>query len=701
MKMARRRNAPAWIVAATIFAALLPFCTRAMASPGGGADEALLSNKAGGENWAGFGRTYNEQHYSPLDQINVGNAKRLGLAWYADLDVPYSVSAPLEIDGVLYVAVGYTIVHAFDAVTGKLLWQYDPEVAEVGGERVRAPTWGTHGLAYWQGKLYVGTKDGRLIALDAKTGKPVWSVMTFDPGVTGSLSGPPTIFKNKVVIGFSGDVGAPRGYVTAFDAATGKRLWRFYTVPGNPAEGFENKAMEMAAKTWTGEWWKLGGGGTVWNSITYDADLNRLYIGTGNGNPWNRKARSPGGGDNLFVASIVALDADSGEYLWHYQTTPGDTWDFDSTTDIELATLKIRDKPQKVILHASKNGFFYVIDRESGQLISAEKFTKVTWAERIDLATGRPVEAPNARYDNGETSVYPSPAGAHSWLPMSYNPGTGLVYLPTIELPGYFNDKQVDFKTWKAVPGVHGSTALSAADQAGPPDAGSSTLVAWDPVAQKPRWAVSLPGFWNGGTVTTAGNLVFQGRTDGAFAAYDARTGDQVWSMPVGAPVTAPPITYSVHGKQYVTVLTGIAGGGTAVPTATLKFGWDYRTYPRQVLTFVLDGTAMPTPRPPFAKVTAVDDPAFKPDPALAERGMEIFNDLSCLACHGSAAVSGGAGPDLRASAIPLDPDAFRDVVRGGLLKKAGMPQWADMSDADLEALRQYIRTKAAMLRQN
>jgi quinohemoprotein ethanol dehydrogenase len=653
-----------------------------------------------GENWPGFGRTYDAQHYSPLQQIDKQSVKKLGLVWSADLNVPYSVSAPLAVDGTLYVAVGYTIVQAFQAATGKPLWRYDPKVAEVGGERVRAPTWGTHGLAYWHGRLFVGTKDGRLISLDARTGKPLWSVMTLDPDVTGSLSGPPVIYKDKVIIGFSGDVGTPRGYVTSFDAATGRRLWRFYTVPGDPAKGFENPAMAMAAKTWTGEWWKFGGGGTVWNAITYDAESNRLYIGTGNGNPWNRKVRSPGGGDNLFVASVVALDADTGAYIWHYQTSPGDTWDFDSANDIELATLQLDGKPRKVILHAAKNGFFYVIDRETGRLISAEKFAKASWADHIDLATGRPVETPNARYQSGEETVYAGPVGAHSWLPMSFNPGTGLVYIPAIELAGYYNDKLIDPTTWKPAQGVHGSTALSLSNGSAPPDAGSSSLVAWDPVAQKPRWVVPLPGFWNGGTLTTAGNLVFQGRTDGSFVAYDAVDGAVLWSMTVGAPVTAPPITYRAQGKQYVTVLTGIAGGGTAGTTATLKMGWDFRTYRRQVLTFALGGEAQPSTRPPFVKVTAVADPGFEPDESLASRGLAIFADLSCLACHGSGAVSGGAAPDLRASSIPLDREAFRAVVRDGALKDSGMPQWADMSEADLDALRQYIRTQTATLRQ-
>ena len=304
-------------------------------------DDAALKDEADGRNWAAYGRTFSEGHYSPLSEINRETVSRLNLAWTLDLDVTNNLSTPLAVDGVIYMASGYSFVHAVDVKTGKLLWRYDPEVAKAAGAKLRTG-WGIRGLSFWKGRLFVGTHDGRLISIDAKTGKPVWSVQTIDTNDGSFVSGPPRVFNDKVIIGFGGgDFGAVRGYVTAYDTATGKQLWRWFTVPGDPAKGFENKAMEMAAKTWTGEWWKYGGGGTVWNAMTYDPEFNRVYLGTGNGGPWNWKIRSPQGGDNLFLCSVVALNADTGEYVWHYQTTPGDSWDYNSAMDMTLATLNI------------------------------------------------------------------------------------------------------------------------------------------------------------------------------------------------------------------------------------------------------------------------------------------------------------------------------------------------------------------------
>ena len=368
----------------------------------------LIADELDGRNWAAYGRTYSEHHASPLRQIDRRNVEELGLAWSLDLlGVTNGATVPLAIDGIIYLTVGQSIVHAVDARTGRLLWRHDPEVTKVAKRKLRI-TWGPRGIGYWEGKIYVGTTDGRLIALDARDGRQVWSTQTVDPDNELTITGPPRLFNGKVIIGNAGsEFGANRGYVTAYDAGTGKQLWRFWIVPGDPAEGFENAAMEMAAKTWTGDWWKFGGGGQAWNAMTYDPAYNRVYIGTGNGSPWNRKVRSPGGGDNLFLCSIVALDADTGEYVWHYQTTPGETWDYNSSMDITLATITIDGRPRPVILHAPKNGFFYVIDRETGKVLSAEKFGKVTWAERIDLATGRPVEVPGARYEEATALVWP------------------------------------------------------------------------------------------------------------------------------------------------------------------------------------------------------------------------------------------------------------------------------------------------------
>jgi quinohemoprotein ethanol dehydrogenase len=659
-------------------------------------DNAALANETSGVNWAAYGRTFSEQRYSPLRQINAGNIARLGLVWSLDLaDVNFATSAPLEVDGVIYFSPGLSEVRAVDARSGKPLWRYDPEVAKVAPQKLRAG-WGSRGLAFWKGKVYIGTRDGRLIALNAKTGKPVWSVMTVEPDDHRYISGAPRVFNGKLIIGHGGaDFGAVRGYVTTYDAETGKQLWRFYTVPGDPAKGFESKAMAMAAKTWTGEWWKHGGGGTVWNAMTYDPKYNRIYLGTGNGAPWNQKIRSPGGGDNLFLCSIVALDADTGEYVWHYQVNPGETWDYNAAMDIVLADLQIDGKPRSVILHAPKNGFFYVIDRSSGKPISAEKFGKVTWAERIDLATGRPVETANARFPAGETLIWPGAGGAHNWLPMSFNPDTGLVYIPAIEMPGYYNDKGIDTVNWKQPKDFGYSTGLNETNVDTPMNIGRSFLLAWDPVQQKAMWTVPTSGLVGGGTITTAGNLVFQGQMDGRFAAYAADSGKQLWSFNAANGVLAPPITFSVGGKQYVSVLTGVGGMASMVGSPHAQYGWQARFHTRRLLTFALDGTARIKGSEPPAIAVAVDDPQFKVDATMAEQGKALFETKACIACHGLGAVASGGAPDLRASQMALSPPAFEQVVRGGILVSKGMPRYAELSDAEMNALLHYLRARA------
>jgi quinohemoprotein ethanol dehydrogenase len=655
-----------------------------------------------GDNWAGFGRTYDEQHYSPLADINSGNISRLGLVWSVDIPgLSLAVSTPLEVDGVVYFAVGYSVVRALDAATGRLLWTYDPHVAAVAGEKLRA-AWGIRGLGFWRDRVIVGTHDGRLIAIESKTGRLIWSVMTTGMHDKRYITGPPLVFKDKVLIGHAGaDVGPVRGYVTAYDAATGRRRWRFYTVPGDPSKGFESEAMRIAARTWTGEWWKFGGGGTAWNAMTYDQDLDRVYIGTGNGAPWNQRIRSPGGGDNLFLCSIVALDADSGRYVWHYQINPGEMWDYTATMDIELATLQIDGKPRRVLMEAPKNGFFYVIDRDDGKLISAEKIAKVNWAERIDLQTGRPVETPNARYVNGPFLLWPGGGGAHSWQPMSFNAGTGLVYIPAMEIPGLYSDAGVDRAHWSFAPGMVPNLGIRM-ELGGdvPKDAGSSSLLAWDPVKQQAAWRIELPGIWNGGTASTAGNLVFQGRADGKFVAYAADTGKQLWSFDAQAGIVGAPITYRLNGRQYVSVLAGYGASGASFGTLAAQFGWDGRTQRRRVLTFALDGS-LELPHPPaLHRAVAVEDPNFVADPAVEQRGGVIYGD-HCFICHGAGVVAGGNAPDLRESPAIVRSEAFAAIVKNGALLERGMPRFAELSRAQLEDLRGYLRLQAKMLRSN
>jgi quinohemoprotein ethanol dehydrogenase len=675
--------------------ALLFTMAAAVVAASGTVDNAALNDEADGRNWAAYGRTFSESHYSPLTEINRETVSRLNLAWTLDLDVTNPISTPLAVDGVLYVAAGYSLVHAVDAKTGKLLWRYDPEVAKVAGKKLRTG-WGIRGLAYWKGRVYVGTHDGRLLALDAKKGTLDWSVQTLDPNDGTFISGPPRVFNDKVIIGFGGaDFGPVRGYVTAYDTATGKQLWRWWTVPGDPAKGFENEAMEMAAKTWTGEWWKYGGGGTVWNAMTYDPELNRIYLGTGNGGPWNWKIRSPAGGDNLFLSSVVALDADTAKYVWHYQTTPGDSWDYDSAMDMTLATLDIGGAPRKVILHAPKNGFFYVIDRTNGKLISAEKLGKVTWAEKVDLATGRPVVAPGARYENGPATLWPSFQGVHNLYPQSFSPKTRLVYVPTIEMPAPFGG-EVDVKDWHPLPSSIQYTGFPTTDGDVPADAGKSFLVAWDPVKQRASWQQPTPGPHNGGTLATAGDLVFQGQADGYVMAYDAATGRRLWQFYVGTAALGTPITYQVGKQQQLTILAGpLHGAAGATGSSAARFGWDSRLHPRRLLTFVLDGKAKLPPTPPPTFAAPLDGTDMQVDEALVREGVQQWS--RCRSCHAPGAVAGGTAPDLRASQIPLNAAGLASTVRTGI-EARGMPRFAELTDHELEALRHYIRYRARLV---
>ncbi|MCK5443076.1 MAG: PQQ-binding-like beta-propeller repeat protein, partial [Maribacter sp.] len=488
--------------------------------------------------------------------------------------------------------------------------------------------------------------------------------------------------------------GPTRGWVTAYDSDTGKEAWKFHIVPGNPADGFENEAMKMAAETWTGEWWKHGGGGNVWHGFTYDADLNVLYIGTGNGSPWNRKIRSPEGGDNLFLSSIVALKPDTGEYLWHYQTTPGESWDYNSNMDIVLADLTIDGKEVKALLHAPKNGFFYVINRETGKLISAEPYTETSWASHIDMKTGRPVEIEGARYENKPAYIIPNAWGAHNWHAMSFNPNTGLVYIPAMHQGANYSDEGYDLKTWQAVEFVGGmGVDATFADK---PEEYPGSLIAWDPIKQKAVWTIQQTHMHNAGTLTTAGNLLFQGRPDGKLLAYNAETGQILWTFDTGLGIAAPPITYKINGKQYISLLVGWGGGFAALGIFdAANLGWAYRKQTRRLITFSLEGTAdMPKSEPPHVPIP-LDDPDFSVDDTLASIGEVKYAE--CRQCHGYAIISGGMAPDLRASSIPMDITSFTAVVRGGAKVAMGMPAQPNITDEQLVGLQHYIRKTARL----
>lgn len=675
-----------WSKASRVFSAAMLMALLAVSGLSACGPRAISNDN--GNDWPSYGGDYTENHFSPLTEINDQNVEQLGLAWFHDIDVlPSTYSAPIAVDGVLYFASGFSVIQALNAITGEVLWRYDPQATEVAGERMRS-AWGIRGIAYWEGKVFTGTVDGRLIAIDARTGRELWSVMTLEEGDGRYISGPPQVFNGKVVIGHGGGDFAPvRGYVTAYDANTGRQVWRFYTVPGNPADGFENDAMRMAAETWTGEWWRYGGGGTVWHAMAYDPRYNRLYIGTGNGAPWNQKIRSPEGGDNLFLCSIVALDADTGEYVWHYQVNPGETWDYNAAMDIELADLQIEGRTRHVILHAPKNGFFYVIDREDGRLISAEPFAQnITWAERIDRETGRPVEVPAARFPNGEPFiVFPSPVGAHSAEAMSFSRQTGLVYIPAIEQGRIYVDAP-DLANWSFTPGqvINNGIGPPPPNLTVPP--GSNRLLAWDPIAQREAWSVPLQGAKNGSIMSTAGNLVFQGTVTGHLTAYAADTGRQVWSFDAHNGILAQPISYMAGGRQYITVLSGWRMTGTS----GAGLDWDYRTQHRRVLTFAIGGTAQ-LPADDITPAPFADEASFRIDTARAQQGAAIFG-RRCALCHGGSLVAGGAAPDLRRSFIPLDNASLTAVLHEGVLRQNGMPQFAELTAEEIVSLQHYIR---------
>jgi quinohemoprotein ethanol dehydrogenase len=678
------RDSSTWVAALIVLGLVLPglawVSPNAYARGTGGADP---------QNWAGHNGGADEDAYSALGRINRSNVRKLGLAWSLDLPGEQSLEAtPIAVNGVLYFTGSHCAVYAVDAVGGKLLWKFDPQVWKHNPSKLTFIFGANRGAAYADGRVFSAAIDGRLFALDAKSGSLLWSVQTVPEQGLKTITGAPRTFNGKVIVGNAGADSGERGYVTAYDAATGAQLWRFYTTPGSPEENKGDPVMERAAATWSGAYWKTGTGGGVWDSITFDQSLNRIYLGTGNAGPYDPAERSPGNGDNLYTASIVALDADTGKYVWHYQINPRDAWDFDTTQQMSLAELTIGGVRHKVLMQAPKNGFFYVLDRQTGQLISAEKLGKVTWADRIDLTSGRPVEAMGVRYENGDSIVWPSPVGAHSWHSMSFSPKTGLVYIPTMQV-GVLLHKGVP------LPGVFSIGGLSMSSYQADKQDGKGSLVAWDPVAQKARWRVVLPTLWNGGTLATAGDLVFEGTGDGYFTAYDGSSGTSLWRFNAGLGIIGAPISYSVRGRQYVSILVGY-GGATAIWGELMPHGWKYGAQPRRLLTFSLDGKAvLPPTAPPDFSVKALDDPSLKVNPVDAAIGQAMFN-LICAACHGLNLHSvGSPGPDLRESAIALSEQGVWAVVHEGTLLERGMPQYATLGPEQVHQIYMYVRAGA------
>ena len=671
----------------------------ALAAPAPVDSKRLLAADQDGANWLSHGRTYSEQRFSPLTKVSDKNVNQLGLAWQFKYELDRVVEAtPVVVDGVLYTTGAYSMVYALDATNGKLLWKYDPKVYR-GIQSNGCCDAANRGVAVWEGKVYIGVYDGRLEALNAKTGKKVWSVDTIvDHERNYTITGAPRIVKGKVIIGNGGAELGARGYFSAYDAKTGKLVWRFFTVPGDPAKGDESETVSMIRKTWHGDqYWIQGGGGTAWNAMAYDAELDLLYVGTGNGATWNYGLRSEGKGDNLFLSSIVAVKPDTGKYVWHYQTTPGDSWDYTATQDIIVATLPIDGKPRKVVMQAPKNGFFYVIDAATGQFISAEKFGSiVTWAKGVDKTTGRPIfdaEAGDYWTEGKGKLVFPGSQGAHNWQPMSFNPTTGLVYIPQHTTAEFYNPLKVAPKPVKGkfnlgieVPVV--PEAMAERDKL----AGLFTgkLQAWDPVQQKEVWSVPYPMMNNGGTMTTAGNLVFQGTSFGELNAYAADSGKRLWQQHVSSAVIAGPMTYAVKGEQYVAFNVGIGG---AFP---LAFGVVAERAPvvpdSRLFVFKLGGTqAMPEIKKRV--VTTPNPPPQTASPEDVQAGSAIFG-LNCAVCHGLGAYSGHALPDLRLL-TPEKHDQFQSIIYGAR-GHLGMPPFGGrLEPAEIEKVRAYLIKRA------
>lgn len=648
--------------------------------------------------WMSHGRTYDEQRFSPLNQITTENVKDLGLSWFVDLDTYRGQEAtPLVVDGTLYVSTAWSKVKAYRAATGEEIWKYDPQVPGAWAVNACCDVV-NRGVAVWEGKVFVGTLDGRLVALDAATGTEIWDVNTIDQKKPYTITGAPRVVKGNVLIGNGGAELGVRGYISAYDAATGKLNWRFYTVPGNPADGFESPTMEMASKTWNGEWWALGGGGTVWDSMAYDPQLDLLYVGVGNGSPWNHTYRSQGKGDNLFLASIVALDPDDGSYVWHYQSSPGETWDHTATQQIVLADLDIDGSKRRVVMQAPKNGFFYVLDAKTGALISAKNFTAVSWATGIDMKTGRPIENPEARY-NQTGKLFRSlqnPNGAHTWHSMSYSPMTGLVYIPIHQSNFvYGHDAAFKPRTMTTNVGVDFSGNAPADAKAAEIALASAQgrLIAWNPVTQMEVWRLERAGPANGGALSTAGGLVFQGTGSGEFTAIDAKTGHQLWSSPTQTGVLAAPISYEIDGKQFVAIMVGSGGSwGMIGGDANIK-GNNLPNISR-LLVYTTGGTATLPPAPPRPERKLSPPPATAPAKTVSAGA--VLYAVHCGNCHGAGTVSLGILPDLRYTAALNSDAAWRNIVLGGALQESGMASFASVLDNEAaDSIRAFVIAQA------
>jgi quinohemoprotein ethanol dehydrogenase len=665
--------------------------------PYGRVDQArVVAANSEPQNWFTTGRTFSEDRFSPLDQINTGNVQQLGFVWQYDLQTERGLEAtPVVVDGVLFASSNWSKVYALDARTGRELWAFDPQVP---GEWARNACCDVvnRGVAVWNGKVYVGTLDGRLIALDANTGKELWSQDTLiDRSRSYTITGAPRIAGGKVIIGNGGAEMGVRGYITAYAVDSGAQAWRFFTVPGDPKLPFEHPELEAAAKTWDpNSRWESGGGGTAWDSMAYDPELDLLYVGTGNASPFPQSVRSPTGGDNLYLSSILAIHPDSGRLAWHYQTTPGESWDYTAVQNIILTDLQIGGATRKVLVQAPKNGFFYVLDRATGELLSAEKYVDVNWASQVDLKTGRPVLTGQGDYSKGPKHVAPGPFGGHNWQPMAFSPKTGLVYIPTLDRTAYYaadpDYKYIPRRSFNM--GRAGVKEYETQVRDGAQMTRKGALKAWDPIAQREVWRIDYPWFYNGGLLATAGNLVFQGTTDGYLKAYTADTGKLAAEVLVGTSIMAAPASYAIDGEQYITVLAGYGGAQLdeyLEGSAAAKYGNAGR-----IVTFKLGGGKVPVPPEKDWNANIPALPArMQADAATLEHGALLFGQ-HCGVCHSLSDAPGGYPNLLR---LPPGKHAiFDEIVLRGALASRGMANFSnEISEADAHAIHAFLIDEA------
>ncbi|MFC3052126.1 PQQ-dependent dehydrogenase, methanol/ethanol family [Kordiimonas pumila] len=655
----------------------------------------IFLQPAWSEDWPSYGLNPEETRFSNLTDINLDNIGRLGFAWSFENFVVRgrthrgNEATPLMVAGTLYFSGPWSVVYALDARTGTLIWQYDPDVA---GQAARSACCDviSRGVAYTNDRIIAATFDGYLVSLNAQTGTPVWRTDTFtDRSRNYSITGAPRIAGDLVLIGNSGGEFGVRGYVSAYHILDGSLAWRFYTVPG--VEPDISDVSKMMRNSWSiNTDWSYAGGGTVWDSIVYDTEMGRVYIGVGNGSPWPAWERSPGGGDNLFLSSLVALDAKTGAYIWHYQTTPADSWDYTATQQITLAHLAEGNSHVPVLIQAPKNGYFYVIDRRNGRLISAEPYTKVTWSKGIDPDTKRPILNEEAIYSGKPGLVRPAHMGGHNWQPMAYNPDAQVVFLPVLEealeYQGYEKDRykagEIRVKARVKQPSSETSPLLGDYGEGVP----HSVLKAWDVALQKEVWSSDPMPWWAGGVLATAGGLVFQGGADGYLRAYNAEDGTLVAALDTGSAIMAAPITYRLDGEQYIAVLAGFGGGAKTFPSGSAPLQFENR---ERLLVFKLDGKQIPKPPSRAATTSRTSHSQTSFDFRLASRGQKLFSD-HCSRCHAFKGVPANI-PSLW-SMPPELYDTLESIVLRGSMSYAGMPMFADSLDSeDIKAIREYL----------